>query len=214
MYLPPPATKTKLDVSNWARKEHFEFFHSFEEPYHGVTVRVDCTSAYQFAKSRGISFFLYCIYQTLAASQQIEAFRYRIEQDGVFLYDRIDGGSVIDRADGTFGYGYLPYSEKLEEFLDGAQHEIKRIRNTAGLPRTTANNIIRYSSLPWIDFTSLSHARAFSRGDSCPRITFGKMTEHSGRRTMPLSIHVNHALVDGLQLGQYLERLQQLMDVQ
>ena len=40
------------------------------------------------------------------------------------------------------------------------------------------------------------------------------MTEHDGRRTMPLSIHVNHALVDGLQLGQYLERFQQLMDAQ
>ncbi len=214
MYLPPPCAKTKLDLNNWARKEHFEFFHSFEEPYYGVCVTIDCTAAYHFVKARGISFFLYCIYQTLAASQQIEAFRYRIEQDEVFLYDRIDAGSVIDRADGTFGYGFLPYSENLDEFLDAAQHEIARIRSTTGLPRTTANNIIRYSSLPWIDFTSLSHARALSRPDSCPRITFGKMTEHDGRRSMPLSIHVSHALVDGLQLGQYLERFQQLMDGQ
>jgi chloramphenicol O-acetyltransferase type A len=214
MYLPPPSAKTKLDLNHWPRKEHFEFFHSFEDPYYGVCVTIDCTCAYRFVKARGMSFFLYCLYQTLAASQQIEAFRYRIEQDEVFLYDRIDGGSVIDRPDGTFGYGFLPYSEKLEEFLDAAHHEMARIRSTTGLPRTTANNIIRYSSLPWIDFTSLSHARAFSRPDSCPRITFGKMTEHDGRRTMPLSIHVNHALVDGLQLGQYLELFQQLMNAQ
>ncbi len=214
MYLPPPSAKTKLDLNNWARKEHFDFFHSFEEPYYGVTVTIDCTAAYRFVKARGISFFLYSLYQTLAASQQIEAFRYRIEQDEVFLYDRIDGGSVIDRADGTFGYGLLPYSENLDEFLDAAQHEIARIRSLTGLTRTTANNIIRYSTLPWIDFSSLSHARAFARPDSCPRITFGKMTEHDGRRTMPLSIHVNHALVDGLQLGQYLECFQRLMDAQ
>ena len=158
MYLPPPSAKTKLDLTNWARKEHFEFFHSFEEPYYGVCVTIDCTAAYHFVKARGISFFLYCLYQTLAASQQIEAFRYRIEQDEVFLYDRIDGGSVIDRSDGTFGYGFLPYSKSLDEFLDAAQHETARIRNTTGLPRTTANNIIRYSSLP-LDRLHVSHAR-------------------------------------------------------
>jgi chloramphenicol O-acetyltransferase type A len=89
---------------------------------------------------------------------------------------------------------------------------MERIRNTTGLPRTTSNNLIRYSVLPWIDFTSLSHARAFSRPDSCPRITFGKMTEHDGKRSMPLSIHVNHALIDGRDLGQYLELLQELMN--
>src|SRR4029077_11625127 len=108
MYLPPPSAKTKLDLNNWARKEHFEFFHSFEEPYYGVCVTIDCTAAYRFAKTRGISFFLYCIYQTLAASQQVETFRHSMCRAEDFLFDRIDGGSVIDRADGTFGYGLLP----------------------------------------------------------------------------------------------------------
>ena len=115
---------------------------------------------------------------------------------------------------GTFGYGFLPYSQDLDRFIETATLEMARIRSTTGLTRTKANNIIRYSSLPWIDFTSLSHARDCSRADSCPYITFGKMTEHDGMRSMPVSVHVNHALVDGLQLGQYLEGLQQLMNTQ
>jgi chloramphenicol O-acetyltransferase type A len=212
MYLPHSQEKKKLDLARWPRREHFHFFNSFEEPYHGVCIQLDCTTAYRFAKQRGISFFLYCVYQTLSASQAIEAFRLRIEQDEVFLYNRIDAGSVVDRSDGTFGYGLFPYYEDLARFLADAAQEMERIRNTTGLPRTTTNNLIRYSVLPWIDFTSLAHARAFSRPDSCPRITFGKMTEHDGRRTMPLSIHVNHALIDGRNLGQYLERLQELMN--
>jgi chloramphenicol O-acetyltransferase type A len=212
IYLPHSQEKKKLDLDHWPRREHFHFFNSFEEPYHGVCIQLDCTDAYRFAKQRGISFFLYCVYQTLSASQAIEAFRLRIEQDEVFLYNRIDAGSVVDRSDGTFGYGLFPYHEDLVRFLATAAQEMERIRNTTGLPRTTTNNLIRYSVLPWIDFTSLSHARAFSRPDSCPRITFGKMTEHNGRRAMPLSIHVNHALIDGRNLGQYLERLQELMN--
>ena len=214
MYLPHSADKQKLDLSRWPRREHFAFFNAFEEPYYGVTVQLDCTIAYQFAKARGISFFLYSIYQTLAAAQQIEAFRLRIEDNDVFLYNRIDAGSVIDRPDDTFGYGLLPYSTDLNTFIETANLEIARVRSTTGLTRTTANNIIRYSTLPWIDFTSLSHARSLSRRDTCPYITFGKMTEHDGTRSMPLSVHVNHALVDGLQLGRYLELLQQLLNAE
>lgn len=214
MYLAYSDEKRRLDIDRWPRREHFQFFNSFDEPYHGVTIRLDCTAAYQRAKQRGVSFFLYCIYQTLFASQQIEAFRLRIEQDEVFLYKRIDAGSVVDRSDGTFGYGLFPYNEDLDQFLAAANREMQRVRNTTGLPRTTTNNLIRYSVLPWIDFTSLSHARSYSIRDSCPRITFGKMTGQSGKRSMPLSIHVNHALVDGRPLGQYLELLQDLMNAQ
>ena len=51
-----------LDIDNWKRKDHFHFFRQFEEPFFGVTVNVDCTNAYNTAKSNGISFFLYYLY--------------------------------------------------------------------------------------------------------------------------------------------------------
>ena len=204
--------KHKLDIATWPRREHFEFFKTFEEPYHGICTTFDCTAAYNFTKASGISFFLYYTYQSLAAAQQIEAFRLRLEDDEVFVYDRIDGGAAIDRPDGTFGYGYLPYTDSLEDFLATANLEVARIRATTGLPRTTQNNLIRYSVLPWTDFTALTHARLFSRADSCPRITFGKMTQQGATRRMPIAINVNHALVDGLHVAQYLDALQTCMN--
>ena len=73
-------------------------------------------------------------------------------------------------------------------------------------------NLIRYSVLPWFDFTSISHARDFSLADSAPRITFGKITEADGRCTMPVSIHAHHALADGLHVAQFVEKFQQSLD--
>ena len=90
--------------------------------------------------------------------------------------------------------------------------EFARVRGTTGLTRTTAENIMRHSVLPWIDFTSLSHARLFSKQDSCPFVTFGKMTEHDGKRSMPVAVHAHHALVDGLHVGLYYENLQKQMN--
>lgn len=204
--------KQKLDVESWIRKPHFEFFRDFEEPYYGVCVNLDCTAAYRFAKSNGLSVFLYLLHRSLAAAQKIEPFRHRIEQGEVFLYDQIDAGSTIARANGTFGYGHILYSSDLGTFMDGANREVERVRAATDLTRTTAPNVIRYSALPWIDFTSVSHARMFSLPDSSPRISFGKITEAQGKRSMPVSIHVHHALVDGLHVGQYIDCFQELLN--
>jgi chloramphenicol O-acetyltransferase type A len=73
-------------------------------------------------------------------------------------------------------------------------------------------NLIRFSTLPWLDFSSVSHARDFSKDDSAPRITFGKITDANGRRTMPISIHVHHALTDGMHVAQFVDHLQGLLN--
>jgi chloramphenicol O-acetyltransferase type A len=204
--------KQKLDIDNWVRKEHFHFFNQFEEPFYGLCITLDCTKAYKVAKEKSISFFLYSLYQSLTAANTIEPFKYRIENGEVLIYDRIDGGSTIARSNGTFGYGSLTYHPSLDLFIAEGNKVVEQVQQATTLVRSSAENIIRYSSLPWIDFTSLSHARMYSVKDSCPRISFGKMTEKDGKRTMPVSIHVHHALVDGLNVGQYIDCFQALMN--
>lgn len=206
--------KHKLDIESWNRKDHYHFFRSFEEPYHGINVNIDCTAAYRFAKANGVSFFLYHLYQATAAAQVVEAFKCRIEGDEVYVYDTIDTQTTVGRADGTFGFAAMPYKPTFAEYLTSATKAVEQVRNSSGLVRPEGINIIRFSSLPWINFTSLSHARKFSFEDSCPRISFGKMTEHEGKRTMPVSIHVNHALVDGLHVAQYIDKFQELMNTE
>jgi len=204
--------KQRLDIETWIRKDHFNFFNQFDEPYHGVCVTIDCTVAYKTSKQLGVSFWLYYFYQAIAASQLVEAFKLRIEDDEVFIYDRVDGGSTIPRSNGTFGFGDFKFSPVFAEFLDWATQTVNRVQNTTNLERSPAVNVMRCSALPWIDFTALSHARMFSFKDSCPKISFGKMKELDGIRTMPVSIHVHHAVVDGADLGKYIECYQQLMN--
>ncbi|HNZ72690.1 MAG TPA: CatA-like O-acetyltransferase, partial [Prolixibacteraceae bacterium] len=66
--------------------------------------------------------------------------------------------------------------------------------------------------IPWLDFTGISHARSFSHPDSCPKISFGKVTEKEGIKTMPVSVHVHHALVDGYHVGLFIDKFQDLLN--
>lgn len=205
-------SKAFLDIDNWPRKDHFHFFRKFEEPFFGATVIVDCTKAYDSAKADGVSFFVFYLHKTLATVNAIESFRYRISGESVLVYDRINASPTISREDGSFAFALFDYHPDINAFSEIAKTEIERVRITPGLFTRTFDddNIIHFSALPWLDFTSLSHARSYTFPDSCPKISFGKMTVgETGRKTIPVSVHVHHGLMDGLHVGQFFERLQE-----
>lgn len=203
----------ELNIHTWERKEQFDFFKQFEEPFFGVTVNIDCTAAYSYCKLHGISFFLTYLHSSLSAANSIESFKYRIKDDKVLVFDQVHGSATISRPNNTFGFSYISYDEDFSTFKKSALKEIERVRSTTKLlPAMSGENVIHYSSIPWINFTSLSHARSFSFPDSCPKISFGKMTEKDGRKEMPVSIHVHHALMDGYHVGLYIDEFQNRMN--
>lgn len=198
-----------LDIENWNRREHFEFFRRMEEPFFGITATVDCTIAYAKAQEAGVSFFVYYLHKTMIAVHTVPCFRYRIAEDAIRVYDRIDPSATIMRADHTFGFSLIVFDPDLTVFNAKAKAEMARIQETPGLfTRDFEANLVHFSALPWIDFTALSHARGFGFPDSCPKLSYGKMTDLNGVKTMPLSVHVHHGLVDGYDVGVFLEILQ------
>lgn len=206
----------KLNLDTWPRKEHFEFFSAFDEPFFGLVASVDVTKAYATAKQLGVPFFLYYLHKTLAAVNSIEAFRYRINNGEVWVHDVVDVSSTVMREDNTFGFSFMPYHPEILTFVASAQKEIERVRNTPGLITRTFDmeNIIHFSAVPWVNFTSLSHARSFTLPDSCPKISVGKITiDAAGKREMPVSVHVHHGLMDGYHVGLFYDALQQEMDI-
>lgn len=205
--------KQLIDLKTWNRTAHFEFFSKFEEPFFGITTPIDCTIAYQKSKTLQVPFFVYYLHKTLVAVNKIENFRLRIEGKDVVLYDEIDTSATIMREDKTFGFSFMKFHEDLHEFNKTAQIEIQRIQNTPGiLTREYPENIIHFSAVPWINFTGLTHSRSFSAPDSCPKISFGKLMDENGKKTMALSVTAHHGLLDGYHMGLFVEELQNLLN--
>ncbi len=203
----------RLDIENWNRKEHFLFLKAFEEPFFGFTVLVDVTKAYEYCKATQQSFFLYYLYQSLKAANTFEVFKYRIKNDEVHIFEEVFASATIMRANDTFGFSYMEFKPTFEAFKGVAEAEIARIQTSTSLmPEKLSDNLIHYSSIPWVNFSSVSHARSFSYPDSCPKITFGKITKDKDTLLMPVSIHVHHALMDGRDVGLYLDYFQQLLN--
>ncbi len=207
--------KKELTLPTWNRKEHFQFFSRFEEPFFSLVANVDATVAYQKAKSSGASFYLYYLYLSLAAANNTEPFRYRIEEEQIFCYDTIHASPTVLRDDQTFGFSFLVYKPEFTVFADLANKAVQEVKAGSGLnlnANTGRIDVIHYSSIPWITFTGLSHARSFSFKDSVPKITFGKYSWEQNKLLLPVSVSVHHGLMDGYHVGEFFKIYQELLN--
>ncbi len=202
--------KRLIGLEHWNRKEHFEFFSALDDPFFGITTLVDFTGIYKRSREERTSFFLRSVHFILKCVNETEAFKLRIENDQVVKYDLINVSPTIGREDGTFGFGFFEYDANLDTFIRNAEKEIERVKNGKGLSfseNTGRPDLIRYSALPWFVFSEMKHAVSFGKSDSVPRISTGKLAQTDEKYMLPVSISVHHALVDGRDVAELVERL-------
>lgn len=204
-----------INIESWNRKEHFEFFSRMASPYFGITTEVDCTIAYDNAKENGNSFFAHYLHKSMIAVNSVEELRLRIVDNKVALFEKINAGATVGRADGTFGFIFVNFYDDFETFNKELQNEIQTVLNSTGLRLNDDDikkDLIRHSTIPWTSFTGLLHPTNFDRTESVPKITFGKFSIREGKKYLPVSIEAHHGLVDGFHLAKYLSEFQRQLD--
>jgi chloramphenicol O-acetyltransferase type A len=204
-----------IDINSWIRKEHYEWFKNFDEPFWGIVSEIDCTKAYIKSKQENIPFYHIYLHKSLKAINSIEEFRYRIEGEQVICFDKINASATINNKDHLYAMSFIEYSDDLKAFSDAFKAEEKRVKSISGLgvnKDTIRKDVVHYSSVPWFKITGLTHARNYKFKDSVPKITFGKFEETGNKKIMNIAINGHHGLVDGFHAAQFLKLFQELLN--
>ena len=201
-----------LDVTSWARRDLFEFFREYDNPYFNVCTKLDITSLLAYLRRHpAVSVSLTLHYRALRVANEVEPFRYRLRDGKVIIHDVIHGGTIVLLPNESFNFAYFDYQEDFPEFMAQAQRSVNEIKlGDKPFNASPDDDRLHFTVLPWVAFTSFAHARNWGREDSIPKIAFGKFTKETGRTLVPISVEVHHALMDGLHVGRYLTRFQEL----
>lgn len=200
-----------IDRDSWPRRELFDFFSRMSQPFYSVTFRQDVTGLYQFAKKHRLSFYYSLVYLCTQAVNEVENFRYGLEGGAVVLYDRrVPSFTDLHPGSGEFHIVSPPWKETLQDFCAAAREQSRA--QTTLLGGEDARNMIFFSCLPWVEVTAVTNERDFDPDDSVPRIIWGKYREEQGRKTLHISLELNHRLVDGLHVGRFHEALSALIE--
>lgn len=206
-----PGVPTYLDLDRWPRHSLFHFFRGYDQPFFNVCVQPDVTALRRLCRSEGLSFVLAYHFLALRAAQEVEPFRYRLRGERVLIHDRLDIGTTVLFEGERFAFCYFEHHERFAPFAEKAEAALAELRAGGGPlePRDDRDDLLHCSVLPWIAFTSFAHARRAGREDSVPKLVFGQCREDgAGALRMPVSVEVHHALMDGVHVGRFLERLE------
>lgn len=197
---------------DYPRRAHFEYFGSMADPYAGVTVEVDATRFLSACRERGLPFFLSFLYCAGRAANAVPQLRQRILDGRPVEFTSCDTSHTVMREDGTYSYCRLNCMQPFADYLPAAQALQQEAKDHGGLDDgEDALSPLFISTLPWVRYTALRQPVP-SPADSNPRITWGKYVTQGERTVVPVTLLVNHALVDGVHMGQFFSALEAEMD--
>lgn len=204
-----------IDEAKWGRKDIFEFFRPFLDSSVSVTTEVECGVTFSECKSKGTSFFLHSLYAVLKAANEIPELRYRLKDGKPVIYDRVDALTPIKvNSMGKFVEAFVQYDTDFMEFYREA-YSIIHALNEKSDPYAFVNahrgelGLMTISVTPRLFFTSIKHTQRQTYGNDYPLLNIGKVVSREGKLVMPVAITVNHAFVDGHQLGMFFDKMNQ-----
>ncbi len=207
--------KRYIDLNTWNRKEHYSFFKDFEIPRFNMTFDLDVTTFYLHTKKQGLKFYYALIHAVIQMLNGIENFGYRIDNHRVW-HDQIQHVSFTDLIEGTdlFKMVFLHVSDDVVIFQEEAiQASQKQGSTLINMDTEAVLNTVYITSFPWAKFNHFTHATKLGNSDAVPRVSWSQFVEDNGKKTMTISIEVHHGLVDGYHVGQWIQRLQQRLDL-
>lgn len=203
--------RTEIDISKWERKGLFEYFSKCATPHYCVAFNVDVTNLLRFTREHRISFYYSLIYLCTRSLNEIDEFLLETENDKVFKIERRIP-SFIDMKKGTtvFHIASLPCDGDIVEFAMNARVESENNPLPIGETNSTEPLIV-FSCIPWADITMCTNERDYTdpklRDDTAPILVWGKYTEQNGKYVLNMTIDVNHRLIDGYHIGQFVQKL-------
>lgn len=202
-----------LDIASWSRRDLFEFFLPYQTPYFNICTHLDVTKLLtRLRVLPQINVTLTYHYVALRAANDVEPFRYRLRDGRVIVYDVIHGGTTVLLPNESFSFAYFDYTKDFNTFITAATKSLTEVqRGNSDFSPDNSDDRIHFTVLPWVSFTSFAHARTPGPQDSVPKIAFGKFVHDGDRTLLPTSVEVHHALMDGLHVGRFIARMEELL---
>lgn len=201
-----------IDEKTWDRAMHCRIFRDSVEPAFCVTFEADITRFRHLVKEQGISFTMAMVYAVCKCANEIEAFRYRFVDGKIVLYDRIDTAFTYSNHETElFKVVNVPMKDDLKEYCELASKMAKEQKEYFTGP--LGNDVFQCSPMPWVIYTHISHTNSGRKDNATPLFDWGKYYEKDGKIVISISVQVHHSFVDGVHIGQFVEKLQRFFDL-
>lgn len=206
---------TSVDLSRWARREHFEIFQTFAQSTFNQTVQLDITALLKHIKETGWKFYPTMIFLISKIVNRHPEFRMAMKDNELIVWDEVHPNyTIFHNETETFSSLWSHYDGNIHHFQKVYSEDMARYsNNTAYWPKEESReNIFFISGIPWVTFTSFNVNVANMQNFFAPMFTLGKYFEQDGKVLLPFAVQVHHSVCDGFHVARLVNELQELCD--
>ena len=208
----------KIDLSTWERKSHYAWFSQFSNPSIALDVKMNITNVLDFCKKKGVSSYAVIMYVICKCINENRAFRLRVLNDEVVEIDAANVAYTIMVNDSCFVNCRADMKNGYEEYAKDVAENQRKYSNSNFVQEeynsTAIIDDIYCSCIPWVNFASVKQPipDKIPESKSIPRACWGKYYVEGQSTYMTLNINANHALVDGLDVANVFNAIQNSFD--
>jgi len=200
-----------IDSSTWSRREAFELFRGFGFPYLSVTAEIDVTALRRTHRKLGASFTVGLVYALARSANEVPALRQRLRGDVAIEHATAHPSITVLAKGDLFRFATLHYDPDFRRFAVDATERIERAQQAETLwSEPDRDDLLYMTALPWVSFTALVHPVPLDPPCSVPRFAWGRFRANGRRTVLPLNIQAHHALVDGMDVGRFFARAEEV----
>jgi chloramphenicol O-acetyltransferase type A len=208
----------EIDLENWERKSHYEWFSSFADPSVAYDVKMNITKVLSFCKEKKMSSFSVIMYVICNCINENKAMRLRVLDDKVYEVEKANVAYTIMVNDTCFVNCRADMKNGFYAYLDDIENNKKKYNNSNYVQdeynSTSVIDDIYCSCTPWLNFVSVKQPIPDKNPENkaIPRACWGKYYNEGDSVFMTLNITANHALVDGLDISNVFNKIQDTFD--
>ncbi|HGY5076695.1 MULTISPECIES: type A chloramphenicol O-acetyltransferase [Citrobacter] len=206
---------TPVDLSCWARKEHFEVFQTFAQSTINQTVLLDITALLKHIKEVGWKFYPTIIFLLSKVVNRHTEFRMAIKDNELVIWNEVHPSyTIFHNETETFSSLWSHYDGNIHHFQHVYAEDMARYGNNLSYwPKgESLENIFFVSAIPWVSFTSFNINVANMQNFFSPMFTIGKYYNQDGKVMLPLAVQVHHSVCDGFHVARLINELQEISD--
>lgn len=194
------------EIKNFNRKELFEHYHSFDNPFVICTTKIDVTNLVNYCKKHKNFYATFGFVITMSANQ-IDAFKYRLKEGKIYYCDELKSSYTQMYEDNTIGYFGIPPTNNFNEYIEKFVNIQKNFLEEKKYSSESALNEIWLSCEPWFSFTSF--IPPFNKEITIPQFIWDKYENINDKYYINLMVMVHHGFADGYHIGKFINLLEE-----
>ena len=200
----------------WDRKQYFYYFTQMLPTGFSMSVEVDITNTYETIKRQNRKFFPAYLYIASKLIEQQQEFRIANIDGQLGFFEVLHPSyACFHQDDNTMSNMWTEYTPEFDTFYNHYMEDQTLYAKNHGIlakPDMPPQNSCMIGMLPWIQFTSYSPVPYAMGNVYFPVIQAGKFFDRDGRKKMPLSFTVHHAVADGYHVSKFFDEFEKAMN--